>query len=398
MHLHERMFVALLLLTALLGLVNASFYLGPLGKLLRRLTEESVLARPESSAATAGPQERPLPSVSVVMAARNEGPRLRKNLPQLLAQRYPAQLDIVVTDDASEDDSLDVLAHLAERSVAMPESLPRLHVVFESAKTHAGKKAALARSIVEARQDWLLATDADCWPAGRHWVETMMASAAQRSEIELVLGYAPYGKTQGLLNGWIRFEAAYTAMQYVSAALHGRAYMGVGRNLLYHRRLYNRVDGFRAHAHLTSGDDDLLVNAGARPGNVEVCIEPQAWMYSDAAKSWRAYVRQKRRHLSVSSAYRAKDQQWLALLALSHGGFYLGLLGLWGGGGGWWVGGLYVVRALMVAPQCLRAMAGLWVAELRKFWPLLDFGVAVYYGFAALALAGPKAGGWRAGR
>ncbi len=317
------------------------------------------------------------------MAARNEGTNLATCLPDVLAQAYPA-LEVVVTDDASSDGSLDVLAKAADRH-------PALRVVFETIKRHPGKKGALARSIAEARHTWLLTTDADCRPASRDWVTAMMR--ARRPGTEIVLGYGPQDRHPGLLNRWIRYETVYTAAQYLSAALVGHPYMGVGRNLLYHRAVYDRLGGFRAHAHLTGGDDDLLVNAGATTCNTAVCLAPESWVYSAPKRTWAAYIRQKRRHMAVGGAYRRESQVALGALAASHVTHYLGIVLLLGLGAWAEALTLYALRIGVVWSAMAKVEHGLGEPDLETWQPVLDAGVAVYYVvFGALGLIGRR--GW----
>ena len=359
-------------LTTVATVANAAFYVGPLRRLLARLGPP---AQPP-------PGQAPLPPspLSLVIAARDEAANLRAHLPAVLAQAYPGPLGVVVVDDASADATPEVLAQAARTS-------PRLRVATVHDKTAPGKKQALALALTTATHDWLLATDADCAPTSPHWATVMMA--ARRADTELVLGYGPYRRRPGWLNAWIRYETVYTAAQYLTAALAGRPYMGVGRNLLYHRRLYERAGGFAAHAHLAGGDDDLLVNAAALARTTAVCLHPDARVYSEPKRTWRAYFRQKTRHLSVSHAYKRTDQRWLGALAASHFGHYAGVGALLATGRWRWAVVLYGARQLAVTPRMAAVARGLGEADLARRVPLLDFGVGVYYvAFAAGVLWG----------
>ena len=53
-------------------------------------------------------------AVSVVICARNEAANLRQNLPTILEQDYP-NFEVLVVNDASTDDSLDVLNELSKQ-------------------------------------------------------------------------------------------------------------------------------------------------------------------------------------------------------------------------------------------------------------------------------------------
>lgn len=264
------------------------------------------VTRPKRMAATKLP-------VSVLICARNEVANLRQNLPAILEQQHP-EFEVLVIDDDSSDDSLLMLQPLQQQ-------YPQLRVLALGPKTSPGKKLALAQGIEAARYENLVFTDADCRPASPFWLRHIATGFLPNNEIsdpEIVLGYGPYLAQPGLLNLWVRFETVQTAMQYFSFALLGQPYMGVGRNLAWHKRLFARVGGFSAHAGLASGDDDLFVNAAAHAGNTNLCLEPEAFMYSTAKKTWKAWWLQKQRHLSSGRKYRLRHQVLLGTLALSH--------------------------------------------------------------------------------
>src|SRR5690606_6190261 len=140
------------------------------------------------------------------------------------------------------------------------------------------KKFALTLGIKGAKYDKLIMTDADCLPNSPHWLSEIMG--AYQDGVEIVLGYSPYMKEKGFLNKLIRFETAHTAMSYLSYVLRRDAYMGVGRNLSYHKSLFFAGKGFSAHMHVKPGDDDPFVNQNATKTNVRISIHPDAHMLS----------------------------------------------------------------------------------------------------------------------
>jgi biofilm PGA synthesis N-glycosyltransferase PgaC len=89
-----------------------------------------------------------LPGVSVIVAARNEAPRLPARIDNLLASDYPADLlQIIVASDGSSDDTAAVLAPYADRVelLLLPAS---------------GKASALNAAVDRARHPILVFADA----------------------------------------------------------------------------------------------------------------------------------------------------------------------------------------------------------------------------------------------
>lgn len=93
------------------------------------------------------------PSVSVLVAVRNETDRiLVTSLESLLAQDYPS-FEVIAVDDHSEDDSAAMMRTLSAKN-------PRLQVLEAPAGAR-GKREALAQAAQKADGTWLLFTDAD---------------------------------------------------------------------------------------------------------------------------------------------------------------------------------------------------------------------------------------------
>ena len=255
--------------------------------------------------------------VSVIICARNEIKNLRVNLPLILDQDYP-NYQVIVVNDCSWDESAKALEEYED-------AYPQLKVVTiqEQERYKHGKKFALSLGIKAATHEILLLTDADCRPTGKNWLREMTKNISELKDI--VIGYGAYEKTSGLLNKWIRFDTVFNAMQYLSSAIGGNAYMGVGRNLCYKKPLFFKNKGFASHYHILSGDDDLFINETATSKNVSVEINPESFTFSKPKESFGGWLTQKKRHMSTGNFYKTKHRLMLGMLYFSQIFFYLTL-------------------------------------------------------------------------
>lgn len=258
--------------------------------------------------------------VSVVVCAWNELENLKELLPLLLQQDYP-DFEIIVVDDRSDDECYDYLLY-----EALTHEKLRLVRINEMPQHITPKKYALTLGIKAARKELILLTDADCRPVSDQWIREMQCSMKEGKEV--VLGFSPYEVKSGLLNFFIRYETFYTAVQYLSFALAGYPYMGVGRNLMYKKALFFRNNGFHSHQNVVGGDDDLFISEVANRKNVNVCLQPSSFMVSLPKTTFRAWYRQKRRHLSVGKHYKFRDKFLLGLLTFSQVSFWFSLVPL----------------------------------------------------------------------
>jgi len=316
--------------------------------------------------------------VSVIICARNELKNLRENLPLFLDQDYP-EYQVVVVNDCSWDESEKMLEEMAKE-------YPRLKVVTiaEQEKYRHGKKFALSLGIKGAAHEHLLLTDADCQPCSRLWIRKMASGFEQNNQI--VLGYGAYRRTPGLLDKFIRTDTVFTAIQYMSAAIAGKPYMGVGRNLGYTKTLFFKNKGFASHNHIMSGDDDLFVNQASNSSNTTVELRTDSFTLSKPRPSFMSWMQQKKRHMSTGIHYRTGNKMTLGLFFLSLIIFYLSLAGVFffplliiPVAAGF---GVRLLLQLLIFGKCMKKLG-----ELDLLWmvPLFDLFAALLYPLLSLS-------------
>ncbi|OXA75047.1 glycosyl transferase family 2 [Flavobacterium branchiophilum NBRC 15030 = ATCC 35035] len=255
-------------------------------------------------------------AVSVLVCAKNEAENVKKFIPLLINQDYP-DYEIVLIDDDSNDDTLDIFEGFEKEN-------PKIKLV-KVANVEAfwgNKKYALTLGIKAAKNDYLLFTDADCYPKTTHWITEMTAHF--EPEKTIVLGYGGYETMEGsFLNKIIRLETVLTATQYFSWAKWGKPYMGVGRNMAYHRSEFFNQNGFINHIKLRSGDDDLFINEAATANNTAICCTEGSFTYSKPKNSFASWIFQKRRHLTTATYYKPFDKLQLGLFYCSQLLFFI---------------------------------------------------------------------------
>lgn len=257
------------------------------------------------------------PRVSVIICAHNEEKNIEKYLHYVLRQVYSNEFEVLLVDDSSTDNSKEVVQELQNK-------YPHLKYIKNN-KTQPGKKQALQFGIENSKYNHLLLIDADCYPASNTWMDKMMSKYSDPN-IQIVLGYGAYFfEKQSFLSLIIQYETAMTAIQYLSFAIRGKAYMGVGRNLSYKKEIYD-AQYFEKHAHLASGDDDLFIHATALKNNVAICTDKKAFTLSVSPSNWKSWFRQKVRHYTTGFEYKLETKLLLGLFLLSKALFYILLL------------------------------------------------------------------------
>lgn len=266
--------------------IQISYYLGVFGKFAFAKAQKTM------------PKKIP---ISVIVCAKNEEKNVAKFIPLLAEQDYP-DFEIVLINDASSDNTLEIFEDFEKQYPNI-----RLVKVENNEAFWGNKKYALTLGIKAAKKEYLLFTDADCYPTSKDWITAMSSQFTMQKTI--VLGYGGYEKiANSFLNKLIRFETLLTAVQYFSWAKLGRPYMGVGRNLAYKKDEFFNVNGFINHIQVRSGDDDLFINEAAKAKNTTVAFIPESFTYSKPKTNYKDWITQKRRHIATANYYKNIDK------------------------------------------------------------------------------------------
>jgi len=250
------------------------------------------------------------PTVSVIIAARDEAASIERCLNALSQQDFGGRLQTIVVDDGSTDGT----AALAQRFIEHWPHEAGLQVLdAPSPSIHEGpKKSALAGGIAASDGELLLFTDADCMPPPG-WVSAMVTHFDD-PRVGLVAGYADRD-ARGLAALIQAVDDLGMGALAEGGIGHGVALSCTGRSLAYRRRVYDEVGGFDAIGHLISGDDVYFFRHVASESEAlfRYCAEPWAVVTeSRLGESLSARLSQKTRHASKASRYEG-GARWLGV-------------------------------------------------------------------------------------
>ncbi len=247
------------------------------------------------------------PSISVIIAARDEEQNLKKLIHELLNQSY-SDFEIVIALDRCTDESEALLRSFQSKKITPI-------VIDQVPEDWNPKKHALNQAIEQANGDWLVMTDADCIPQSNNWLNEIANQTGAATDI--IIGTSPYLSGNSFLSKYIRFESFVTAFLYTSKAILYKPYMAVGRNLAIRESFFNQVGGYESIKSVKGGDDDLFIQKNVTPSNSKVLLGEESLVLTYPKQTWQSYINQKLRHLSVGHRYSSKDQAFLTLFHTS---------------------------------------------------------------------------------
>lgn len=288
------------------------------------------------------------PSISVVVAARNEATQIVPLLASLRMQDYSeGEWEVIIVDDHSKDETGNLVNRFIEEY-----KLEHWNIIRSNGS---GKKAAIESGVEAATGDWILQTDADCI-AGPHWIRAMadfMQGGARfvSGPIQLIPGDSVFERLQALeMLGLVTLGAG--------SMMAGFPNMANGANMAYHRLTFLELGGFGPSIDIASGDDEFMVQNIHRafPGTLVFAKNADAVINTRTINNWGGFRSQRIRWVSKARSYINRSTNLIQLMS------WLGFLAF-----PWWLGISLSNPGLLVVPVGLflmKLLADRWLMNL----------------------------------
>lgn len=214
-----------------------------------------------------------LPSVTVVVYARNAEHNLRNFIETIERQNYP-HFEIVIVNDGS----VDMTKEIAETLEKEYDNI-KYTFVSNTAKNVSPIKVAYTLGIKAADNEVIVTTASNCRPTSDNWLRLLCAPlSSPTTGISLGYSYVPQEKTTD--NGrWDRaFDSTMSAAEWLGAALNDKTFRGDQYNLAFRKHLFFDNRGYASSTALYGGHDDIFINEIARRAKCAVALHPDAQM------------------------------------------------------------------------------------------------------------------------
>jgi cellulose synthase/poly-beta-1,6-N-acetylglucosamine synthase-like glycosyltransferase len=226
------------------------------------------------------------PTVSILIPARNEERVIERLLTRMIELTYPKEnLEVVVVDDASKDDT----GKIADNYALQSNSMKVLH--RDQSVGGRGKASALNAAYKLSKNEIIICFDADYYPQ-RDIVEKLVKEFAD-PKVGVVQGRpVVLNEPQNIVTRLVAFEriGGYRVDQEARNSLGLTPQFG-GTVGGFRRSLLEELGGFDES--MLTEDTDLTFQA--RLKGYEVRYTGDAECYEEAVDSWKAYWRQRHR-------------------------------------------------------------------------------------------------------
>ena len=229
-----------------------------------------------------------LPSISMIVAAKDEERNIEACVRSLAMQDYP-DIEVICVDDRSDDETPQILARLAAE-------LPNFRYlrIKQLPEGWFGKNNAMHHAVAEATGDWLCFTDADCEFLSPHVVSTAVRNARQTGAD--FLSILPSHKAESFWERVIQPACSAVMMLWFNpmAVNRGRVAYANGAFMLMSRSCY---DAFGGHASVKSQlNEDIAFARRARAAGQTLNVQVGRGMYTvrmyeNVEQMWRGWTR-----------------------------------------------------------------------------------------------------------
>ena len=261
------------------------------------------------------PEGSTLPGISVVLVVHNEAEQLRESLPFLLEQEYP-NYEIVVVNVDSKDETPFILQ-------VCKENYDQLKPInFEENKNmFKGKKYPLSIGIKCTQNEIIVLSEARCVPLSFNWLQSI-AQEFVSSRTQIVLGYCHVKQENTLLNLLQQYDNLTESAHWIAAAMSHHPFSGTATNMALRRNFFFDRQGFSLHYSEPEGADDMFVNQNATGRNTKLCIDKNAFVQTEAQKTWKLWHQQRARRYATKRYYSFGTKLRLAVHPISVVLFY----------------------------------------------------------------------------
>ena len=263
---------------------------------LIRLRKESIVKHQDT------------PTVSIVVAARNEEENIGNLLVDLSQQTYPHEkVQVVIADDRSTDNTWSIISEYKNKYSNFSGVK-----IADLSKTMTSKKHALTKAIEKSSGEIIISTDADC-RVPKTWVKCIVETFDE--ETGLVVGYSKIDtESESLFNHYQSID--FLALMSANAGTlgWGNAWTGSGQNIAYRRSAFDTINGFNPAADKISGDDFYLVQAISKIAKTIYNINPEGFVKTKSSNGICNFISQRIRWASNTKKLFNTDYFFLLFL------------------------------------------------------------------------------------
>ncbi|WP_303923695.1 glycosyltransferase [Draconibacterium sediminis] len=241
--------------------------------------------------------------LSVLMVVRNEEENCRETLPRLLNLENP-DMEVVVIDDYSQDNTLSVLGLLKQR-------YQRMKLSSLSQETRYSEKLAQNIALKSAEKDWVLLYPVSAQNPSQDWLNEIGKTVTD--QVLVKVAYTTVAANNNRFNKFYRIENFFQQVRSASYSLNGLAFVYNEENVAFKRAEYFKLGGFGLKVQEPYANLELVINRFIRKKNVKFCFNDKSILTKQVAAGLSEFKDLVRKSMRIEK-HLSKWKQFVLLL------------------------------------------------------------------------------------
>ncbi len=257
-----------------------------------------------------------LPFVSILIPVRNEEEHIKGCLEAIFKQQYPANLfEVIVIDDYSTDNTLSLAREVNQRNLLV---LDLQQYLGKPGEYSPNKKKAISLGVKNSRGSVILTTDGDCY-MDEQWLRTM-TNYYLANAYKLITGPVMIKPAKNPLAWFQQLDVINMAGITGATIRNGFPTMCNGANLMYSKKVFVEVEGFKGNHEVPTGDDIFLMHKIDEhyPDSIGYVKSFDACVFTKPEKTFGGFIAQRVRWVSKSKSF----SDWKTALILAFAWFF----------------------------------------------------------------------------
>ncbi len=237
---------------------------------------------------------------SIIIPFRNEAEHIPELLKSIKNLNYPKHLfQIIFVDDASEDDSVILIKNFLKKNLTEVH----ISIIQNERKTNSPKKDAITSAINQAKNEWIITTDADC-VLPKYWLDSF-DEYIQKTHAKCIAAPVTYKLSNSFLSRFQLLDLLSLQGATIGGFGLNKPFLCNGANFCYQKSLFKTLNGFEGNSDIASGDDIFLLEKVAKkdPKALHYLKCEQAIVTTEPQTSWTHLISQRLRWAAKTSAY-----------------------------------------------------------------------------------------------
>ncbi|GMT48969.1 MAG: glycosyl transferase [bacterium] len=229
-----------------------------------------------------------LPSISVIVAVRNEEKNIKRCLESLDKLVYPeGKLEVIISNNQSIDNTGTIIDDFIGDKPLFKHLIPS-----EDTDHLKGKANALAQAIKIATGEIILTTDADC-AVPPTWTKTI--GSYYQDDVGMVMGFTTQ-ETYNHFSGMQMMDFIYLLTLAAGTMNIGKPVSAIGNNMSYRKSAYQEVGGYETIPFSVTEDFQLLKSIDSlKKYKIIYPLDQEALVVSEPCEDYKTLYRQKKR-------------------------------------------------------------------------------------------------------